>query len=158
MGIVFIVGIFISMYIYSEVLKITVERDKLRVHFKDKQTEILKKDIMAIFKDKKDLVILIKDGRERIRAKTDYSEDRLQSIFNQEWYPWKDEDPYKADFYQWQLNDTSITEQANEILYKRREAIREDKESMRDELTADLSELGIVVKDIKKVQYIRLIK
>lgn len=42
------------MYIYSEILKITVERDRLQVHFKDKQTEILKKDIMEIFKEKKE--------------------------------------------------------------------------------------------------------
>lgn len=157
-GIVFIVGIFIAMYIYSEILKITVERDRLHINFKDKQTEILKKDIMAIFKEQKELVIITMDGRERIRAKTDYSEARLQYIFNQERYPWQEADPYKDAFYKWQLNDDGITEQANDILYKRREAIREDEESVRDELKADLSELGIVVKDVKKAQYIRVIK
>lgn len=157
-GIVFIVGIFIAMYIYSEILKITVERDRLQVHFKDKQTEILKKDIMVIFKEKKELVIVTMDGRERVRANTDYNEARLQSIFSQERYPWKAADPFRDAFYKWQLNDDALAERANDILYKRREAIREDEESVRDELKADLSELDIVVKDVKKEQYIRLIK
>src|SRR5699024_234178 len=69
----FIIGVFMSIFIFTEILKMEINRDYVVVDIFDKKSEIRKTDIQSVFKEGKKLVIIGKDGFELLRHDTDYS-------------------------------------------------------------------------------------
>lgn len=155
-GIGFIAGILLSLYIYTEILKIEVYRDYILIDIFDKKTKILKSDIESIFKEKKKLVIIDINGLELLRENTDYSPGRLKDVFQKYHYPWVKNDPHSGEFFEWSTDHTDLNERANDILYNRRQAMRADEEKTVKNLRQDLMEIGIVVKDKGDRQYVRI--
>ncbi|AKG72861.1 YqeB family protein [Salinicoccus halodurans] len=155
-GIGFIAGILLSLYIYTEILKIEVYRDYILIDIFDKKTKILKSDIESIFKEKKKLVIIDINGLEFLRENTDYSPGRLKDVFQKYHYPWVKNDPHSGEFFEWSTDHTDLNERANDILYNRRQAMRADEEKTVKNLRQDLMEIGIVVKDKGDRQYVRI--
>lgn len=150
-----ILGVFLSIFIFTEILKMEVNRDYVVVDIFDKKSEIKKTDIKCVFKEGKKLVIIGNDGFELLRQDTDYSTAKLESAFQKFHYPWVSEDPYINEFFKWTVNHEELGETANTILYERRQAKRDDDEKKVKNLKNDLMELGIVVKDCNNAQFVR---
>lgn len=153
----FILGVFLSIFIFTEILKMEVNRDYVVVDIFDKKSEIKKTDIQSVFKEGKKLVIIGNDGYELLRQDTDYSTAKLKSAFQKYHYPWVSEDPYINEFFKWTVSNEELSETANMILYERRQAKRDDDEKKVKNLNQDLMELGIVVKDCNNAQFARLV-
>jgi|GEM_PF-3115518 len=155
-GIGLIAGALFSAYIYTEILKVEVQRDHIIIDVHDMMSEIRKADIESIFKDGKMLVITDNAGLEFLRESTDYTPGRLKDAFQKYHYPWTDQDPRSAEFFEWTTDHENLSERANDILYNRRQAKRYDEEKRAGELRQDLMEVGIVVKDKNGRQYVRI--
>lgn len=153
----FISGVFLSIFIFTEILKMEVNRDHVVVDIFDKKSEIQKSDIQSVFKEGKKLVIIGSDGFELLRQDTDYSTVKLENTFQKFHYPWVSEDPYIDEFFKWTAGHDELSDTANTILYERRQAKREDDEKKVKDLKKDLMELGVVVKDCNNAQFIRLV-
>ena len=153
----FISGVFLSIFIYTEILKMEVNRDYVVVDIFDKKSEIQKLDIQCVFKEEKKLVIIGHDGFEILRQDTDYSTEKLQNAFQKFHYPWVSEDPYINEFFKWTAGHDELSETANTILYERRLAKRDDDENKVKDLRHDLMELGVIVKDCNNAQFVRLV-
>lgn len=153
----FILGVFLSFFIFTEILKMEVNRDYVVVDIFDKKSEIKKTDIQSVFKEGKKLVIIGNDGYELLRQDTDYSTAKLKSAFQKYHYPWVSEDPYINEFFKWTVSNEELSETANMILYERRQAKRDDDEKKVKNLNQDLMELGVVVKDSNNAQFVRVV-
>lgn len=153
----FMIGVFLSVFIFTEILKMEVNRDYVIVDIFDKKSEIKKTDIQSIFKEGKKLVIIGKDGFELLRQDTDYSTAKLENVFQKFHYPWVSEDPYINEFFQWTAGHDELSETANMMLYERRQAKRDDDEKKLKDLRHDLMEVGVVVKDRGESQLVRLV-
>lgn len=153
----FIIGLFLSIFIFTEILKMEVNRDYVTVDIFDKKSEIKKIDIQSVFKEGKELVIIGNDGSELLRQNTDYSAAKLKSAFQKFHYPWVSEDPYINEFFKWTVDHEKLVETANTILYERRQAKRDDDEKKVKNLKDDLIELGVVVKDCNNAQLVRIV-
>lgn len=151
-----VIGGFLSIYIYTEILKMEINRDFVVIDIFDKKTEILKSDIESVFKEGKKLVIIDKEGFELLREDTDYSAERLKNTFKKFHYPWVSQDPHAEAFFEWSVNHRDVGQRANDILYDRLQAKRDDEDKKVKELRQDLMEMGVVVKDEGNRQYIRL--
>lgn len=150
-------GVFLSIFIFTEILKMEVNRDYVVVDIFDKKSEIKKSDIQSVFKEGKKLVIINNDGYELVRQDTDYSEAKLKDAFQKFHYPWTGEDPYTDEFFKWSAGHEDVDEMANTILYERKQAKKEDDEKKVKDLRQDLMELGVVVKDSDNGQFVRLV-
>ncbi|WP_052343770.1 CysS/YqeB C-terminal domain-containing protein [Bacillus massiliigorillae] len=69
-----------------------------------------------------------------------------------------DADPYEQENKQWKLDDSTFDKKTNAILYERRNALRNKDLKTSNYLKKDLSELGVIVKDIGDDQYLREVK
>lgn len=154
-GVGLVIGIFLSLYIFSEILKMEVHRDYIVIDIFDKKSKIQKSEIESVFKEDKKLIIIDKNGLELLREHTDYSADRLQNSFQRFHYPWKNHDPHAEDFFEWSVDHEDLSSRANDMLYERRKAKRDDEEKNVKNLRLDLMEIGIVVKDEGGREYIR---
>lgn len=152
-----ILGIFLSIFIFSEILKMEVNRDYVVVDIFDKKSEIKKSDIQSVFKEGKKLVIIGNDGYELVRQETDYSAAKLENAFRKFHYPWVNEDPYTDEFFEWAVGHEDLSDTANTMLYERRQAVRDDDGKQAKNLKNDLMALGIVVKDTNNSQLVRVI-
>lgn len=153
-----LLGIILSMFIYSDILKLEVNKNYITVEKDDRKFDIEKKDISSIFKDRKNLIILNNDSLELLNESTDYTVEQLRETFTRFHYPWAEEDPYIDDYFEWKIDHSELNQQANRILYDRRQALRDDDEKKSKDLKNDLSELGVIVKDHDKKQFVRIIK
>lgn len=152
-----ILGFFLSMYIYSEILKMEVNRDYVVVDVFDKKSEIKKSDIQSVYKEGKKLVIIDTDGYELVRQETDHPAAKLENAFRKFHYPWVGVDTYKGEFFEWTAGHEKLSDTANMMLYERRQAKRDDEGKKVKDLKDDLMELGIVVKDSDDSQLVRLV-
>ncbi|KKK33545.1 hypothetical protein WN59_12445 [Salinicoccus sediminis] len=150
-----VAGALFSVYIYTEILKIEVARDHIVIDIHDRKSEMHRPDIESIFKDGKMLVITDNAGLELLREATDYPPGRLKDAFQKYHYPWMDQDPRSTEFFEWTTDHEDLSERANDILYNRRQAKRDDEEKRAGDLRQDLMEIGIVVKDKNGRQYVR---
>ena len=155
-GIGLVAGALFSAYIYTEILKIEVDGNHIVIDIHDMKSEVYRSDIESIFKEGKMLVITDNAGLELLGETTDYPPGRLKDTFQKYHYPWTDHDPRSAQFFEWVTDHENLSERANDILYNRRQAKRDDEEKRVRNLRQDLMEIGIVVKDKNGRQYVRI--
>lgn len=153
-----IIGILLSLTIYSEALKVGVNNQEITVNNDDKEKKIRKSEVKEIFMEDNTVVIIGDKSQEILCEKTDIKRNKIREIFLYHHYPWSEQDPYVDEFSLWTLEDNTIGEKINTILYERRNAIREGDKKKAKNLKMDLNELGIVVKDRNEDQYVRKIQ
>jgi len=153
-----VIGILLSLTIYSEALKMNVNNQEVMINKDDKEKRIRKSEIKEIFVEDNTIVIIGNKGQELLSEKTDIKRNKIKEIFLYHHYPWSEQDPYVDEFALWTLEDNTFGEKANAILYERRNAIREGEKKKVKNLKKDLSELGIVVKDRNEDQYVRKVQ
>lgn len=153
-----IVGLFLSMMTYDEILKLNVNKNYIEASINGKTLTIDHDDFGTAFKESKTLFIFSKIGRELLQEKTDYKAEELKEVFTRFNYKWSEQDPYKGEYLDWSLDDENVSKRANDILYKRKEALRDDDQKTAVALKEDLNEINIYVKDENGKQNIRYIE
>ncbi|WP_337969846.1 YqeB family protein [Virgibacillus salexigens] len=153
-----VIGILLSLTIYSEALKMSVNNKEIMINKDDKEKRIRKSEVKEIFMEDNTVVITGNKSQELLSEKTDIKRNKIQEIFLYHHYPWSEQDPYVDEFALWTLEDNTFGEKINAILYERRNAIREGDKKKTKNLKTDLNELGIVVKDQNEDQYIRKVQ
>ncbi|MDQ0214522.1 hypothetical protein J2S13_000918 [Oikeobacillus pervagus] len=150
-------GVILSFLTYYEALKIYKVNCFLYAEQGDQNKKLPINNIEKCFMEGKYLVIISKDHREWIRAKTEVSAKKVEISFLNHHISWAESDPYEQDFRLWELNDERYSHEVNKLLYERRLALREKMEKEATHLLNDLSELGVVVKNKGEKQYVRTI-
>ena len=150
-----VIGVFLALTIYSEALKMNISDHEILFNKDDKEKTIQKSEIKAIFMEDNEVVITDHKGQELLSEKTDIKKEKIREIFLYHHYPWCEQDPYVNEFNLWTLEDHTLGEKVNSILYERRKAIREGDKKKAKNLKKDLNELGVVVKDQGENQYVR---
>ena len=153
-----VIGVLLSLTVCSEALKMSIRDQEIRINKDNIEKRISKSEIKEIFMEDNIVVITGTKGQELLSEKTDIKKEKIREIFLYHHYPWSEQDPYKDEFNLWTLDDHACGENANAILYERRNAIREGDKKKATNLKMDLRELGIVVKNQGEDQYVRKIK
>ncbi|MBP1994376.1 YqeB family protein [Paenibacillus eucommiae] len=151
------VGLFCAFMVFSDSLKVTVSDNQLKLVVGDSEKIIEKRQISAVYFENKNLVVLGQRSHELCRAVLDMKLESVQEAFHQHRYPWKDEDPFVAQYQRWVLDAPNISSHIHAMLNVRERALKEDKKKEAKYLREDLAVLGVVIRDEKKSQYIRLI-
>ncbi|MEK4433116.1 hypothetical protein MHB54_28580 [Paenibacillus sp. FSL M7-0802] len=152
-----VIGVLLSLTVYSEALKMSISDQEILINKDDKEKIIRKSEVKEIFMEDNNVVITGNKGQELLSEKTDIKKEKIREIFLYHHYLWCEQDPYVDEFKLWALEDHLLGENTNSILYERRNAIREGDKKMAKNLKMDLNELGVVVKDQGKDQYVRKI-
>lgn len=153
-----VIGVLLSLTVYSEALKMIVGNQEILINKDDKEKRIRKSEIKEIFMEANTVVITGNKGQVLLSEKTDIKKEKIRDVFLNYHYPWSEQDPYVNQFNLWTLEDHTFGKKAYGILYDRRNAIRERDMKKAKNLKIDLNELGIVVKDHGEEQYVRKIQ
>lgn len=152
-----VIGVLLSLTVYSEALKMSISDQEILINKDDEEKIIRKSEVKEIFMEDNNVVITGNKGQELLSEKTDIKKEKIREIFLYHHYLWCEQDPYVDEFKLWALEDHLLGENTNSILYERRNAIREGDKKKAKNLKMDLNELGVVVKDQGKDQYVRKI-
>lgn len=153
-----IAGIFFTMYAFYESLKITIANQELKLNILGKNETLTKNQISAAFAEGKQLVLLGKEGMELFRGEIEEKKDIMEEAFKQHGYPWKAEDPFKTDYQRWVVNHPDVPSHVNTLLSARERALKNDQKAEAEALRKDLAQLGVIIRDEEKRQYIRIIR
>lgn len=154
-GLGLIIGLFLAMMTYDEILKLNITRDGIRIDIYGESNIIDKNEFGVAFKEGKRLFIFSQKGRELLQEETAYKTEDLKTVFTRFNYKWADSDPYQGEYFKWMLDDARVSPRANDILYNRKEAYRTGDEDQLTALKDDLDEINIYVKDEGEIQWIR---
>lgn len=154
----FIAAILLSFNIIAESLEVTISPQNITLKMKENIDTIDKRDITAIFMEKKELVILGSCSIELYREELDVKKEKAKEAFHYYRYPWHDEDPYKDHYERWVPDHPDFSEKINALLDARAKALEEDERDDAKQLRKDLAKLGVIIKDEKNAQYVRLAK
>ncbi|TDC81813.1 hypothetical protein E1193_13555 [Micromonospora sp. KC606] len=138
-----------------ERLIVTVGRTAVRLRHDGHEQEVSRGTVAGVFVDGAALVLLGVDGGELAREKSDLSRDRLAAAFGGHGWPWRDEDPHREAFRRWVDGLPGLPAGADALLRARQRALDADRGGEVRELRAELSRLGVVVRDEGKRQYWR---
>lgn len=152
-----IVGLVFSMIVFSETLKVIVSDHQLKLTMKDVEKVIEKKEIAAIYIENKNLVVLGQSGQELYRELFEPKLEVVREAFLRHSYPWKEEDPFTDQYKRWVVEHPDFPADINALLNARERALKEDNKEEAKHLRKDLAQVGIVIRDEKKAQYVRII-
>lgn len=153
-----IIGIFLTFTIFDETLEVTITSETIQLKLGDMIDIFDKKNISAIYMENKQLVILAKNSQELYRETFDLKIQTVRDAFKQYEYPWYDNDPYENQYQRWVLGHPDFPEKINALLYAREQSVRKGKKEDAKVLQKDLAKLGVVIRDEKNAQYVRLVK
>ncbi|MFD1066392.1 YqeB family protein [Oceanobacillus locisalsi] len=152
-----IAGILFVLYAFSESLKMTITDQAVTMKRYDKEVQLQKRDISAIYMDRKDIVVLGQKGEEMYRSYTDVKQPKIEAAFLELRFPWKSEDPYQSDYQRWVPEHPDFSASVNSLLAAREEALKEEDKKEAAFLRKDLAAEGAVIRDEDKRQYVRMI-
>ncbi|AGZ44867.1 hypothetical protein AFR_33045 [Actinoplanes friuliensis DSM 7358] len=109
-------------------------------------------DVTVAYRERDQLVLLGRTGRELAREPFNVSPRRLAGVFGP---AWSDQDPYADAYRRWVPNLPDLPAEAEAVFAARQQALdRGDSDDAKD-LRAELARLGFVVRDEKKRQHFR---
>lgn len=131
---------------------ITVER-------KDGKRRIARERINGVFTDGNDLIIVDAGGRELLRTKTDDElAAQLGPVLEQHSYPYLGaQDPREGYFVTWVDGEEALDVEVEALLRDRHRAKLDKKQGRMQELSEQLSERGIAIRDRDEEQQYRVI-
>ncbi|MFY1690368.1 YqeB family protein [Plantactinospora sp. WMMB782] len=152
-------GLLVAAIAAAERLTVTVAGDAVTLLRDGTARRVDRAEIAGAFRDGKRLVLLGPGGGEVARESSDLPADRLRAAFEAYGYRWHaDGDPYAADFRRWTDGGPGLPPGANSLLKARQRALDKDDRADLAELRAELSRLGVVVRDEGKRQYWRPVR
>jgi hypothetical protein len=138
-----------------DTLRVVVRHDRATLSRKGAETEVSRSAADAVFTDSGRLVVLDATGGELARVKSDQSRARLAAAFTGHGWPWRDGDPYAEAYRRWVPGLPDLPAGADALLAARDKALRRDDGTDAETLRAELSRLGVVVRDEQKRQHWR---
>jgi len=108
--------------------------------------------------ENKQLILFGADGIELYRGQPETKKESLADAFSYHGYSWVEEDPFENKYQRWVANHPDIPSHINTLLEAREHALKNDEEEEAHILREDLAKLGVVIRDERKYQYIRIVK
>ncbi|WP_080875185.1 YqeB family protein [Oceanobacillus timonensis] len=153
-----IAGILFALYAFSESLKMTITDQEVTMKRNDKEVNLQKRDISAIYMDRKEIVVLGQKGEERYRSQTDVKQPKIEAAFLEHRFPWKNQDPHHAEYQRWVPDQPDFPDSVNRLLAAREQALKEEDEKEAMILRKDIAAEGAIIRDEDKRQYVRMIR
>lgn len=150
-----IAGIALTFLTFHESLEVSIYDDKVILKLRNEETILNKKDILLVFLDKKQLVLLGNDEKEIFRYKQELNEKTVRTAFLQHNYSWSDKEPFKEDFKKWVVDSPDLSPAANALLKARKIAIENGEDEEVFQLAKELWKLRVSVKENDNRQYYR---
>jgi hypothetical protein len=151
-------GLVLAVLVAWDLAKVTVTDASVTITRAGEDRTFPRERIGAVFVDGKYLVLLGPKGDELGRESVDLDKVKLTESFTEHGFPWREGDPYDADFRMWVLDSEGLPLGANALLRARERAVDHGDKSHANEIRAELGKLGVVVRDWNKRQYWRLTK
>lgn len=148
-------GLAVAYQGQRESLAVTVSPHRVRLRRLGSQTEVAGGSVSAVYLDRKQLVLLGPVTEELAREPSDLDVTRLREAFTAHGYPWRDGDPFAAEFRRWVPDTPELPAAANVLLAARQRALARKEHTDAAELRAELAKLGIVVREEQQRQYWR---
>lgn len=149
-----VAGLVLAYLGHVDKVAVTVTDAGVEVRRGDRTQRAERAAVGAAFTDGKHLVVQDAAGAELVREKTDLAAAELAAAFAGHGYPWRDEDPYAGDFRLWVEDLPDLPPGADPLLRARAKVLGDRDEA--DELRTELARIGLVVRDERKRQYIRV--
>jgi hypothetical protein len=148
-------GVLMAAEAVRDSLRVAIRQDRVALRRKGTETDVSRSAVAAVFADRGRLVALDAAGREVARVKSDQSRARLAAAFTEHGWPWRDGDPYADSYRRWVPGLPDLPAGADALLTAREKALRRDDGADAEALRAELSRLGLVVRDEHKHQHWR---
>ena len=148
-----LVGLAFAHAGHRDKLAVTVDRDGVDLLRGGRTRRVDRAAVAAAFAEGKQLVLQDADGGELAREKCDLEPVGLAAAFREHGYPWRDADPYAADFRLWVEGLPDLPAGADPLLRARAKVLGKQAEAA--ELSSELARIGLVVRDDRKRQYVR---
>lgn len=156
-GVGLLIGLLLAIWGASEMLTITVGRERLGLKRGDYERDFARAEIASVFVEDKQVVVLGLRRQELASVEFDLDRDQLAEALRRHGYTWlPDGDPYADEFRRWVPGADGLPQGANAVLKARQMALDKSNTSDLRELCDELSDLGVVVHDKDKKQYWRL--
>ena len=151
------IGVWLATQADNDALSVRVDADSLLLTAKKRERYVARDDIAAVFTDPKDLVLVGHDDRELYRySVADISTSHLEHALRGHDYPWRGTtDPHEAQFRRWIDGHPDLDPDVNKLLRNRGDLVGGDEVAALEEATAQLQDLGVVVRDRDKQQQYR---
>lgn len=149
-----VAGLVLAYLGHIEKVAVTVTEDAVEVRRGERTQRVAREAVSAAFTDGKQLVVQDAGGAEVVREKTDLAAPVLAAAFTEHGYPWREADPYAGDFRLWVEDLPDLPPGADPLLRARAKVLSKRDEA--DELRTELARIGLVVRDERKRQYVRL--
>lgn len=144
-GLGLVVGVFLALSTVGESLRLSVADDHLEHRTDDREGWVERADVTAVFRDGRYLVLLGARGVPRARLDADtLGEAEVQGAFETHRWPWRDTDPFEADYVRWVDGRPEFTS-AEHALLRRRHKAGKDMSTL-VEVDAELAEHGLAVR------------
>lgn len=153
LGVGLVGGLILSLMAHGERLGVTVSADQVRLVGDEYEAIFDRADITAVFVDRNQLVLLGSDTGELARRPSELDVAALADAFTKRGYPWQDGDPHAGEYRRWVPDMEGLPTGANALL-----AARAKDSDDAAELRAELVRLGVIVRDMKRKQYWRLVR
>ena len=111
--------------------------------------------VTVAFRDRDQLVLLGRTGRELAREPCHLSTRRLRAAFAANGIAWADQDPYLSSYRRWVPGLPDLPATAHALLAARQKALDAGNDTDKRELRLELGRLGYVIRDDRKRQYWR---
>jgi hypothetical protein len=131
---------------------VTVDDETVTLDASERISTFRRDEVSAVFRDRKQLVLLGTDTAELDRRPCELSSDRLAEAFRTHGYPWTDADPHAARYRRWVADMPGLPEDANVLLAARQKKLKSNDAK---ELRRQLARLGVLVRDEDGKQYWR---
>jgi hypothetical protein len=148
-------GFVLAVLIAWDLAKLTVTDEEVAISRAGEERRFARAAVGAAFLDGKHLVLLGRKGEELARESVDLDKARLTDAFAGHGFPWREGDPYEADFRMWVDDSDGLPAGANALLRARERAVDHGDKSYANEIRSELAKLGVVVRDGNKRQYWR---
>ncbi|WP_068619765.1 YqeB family protein [Paenibacillus tuaregi] len=154
-----IAGIWLTYAVFRETLFVTISDTNVQLKIKDQAQTLSKQDIISVFADGKQLVLLGANGAELAREACEFKPAKAAEAFARHGYPWSaGGDPYEHDYRLWVPESPELSSGFNALLKAREHALSEKDSDSAKELQREAGRLGLVIRDKGKHQYWRLTK
>lgn len=151
-------GLVLSLMWHGERLTVSVSSARVQLEGDEYAAAFDRDEVAAVFVDKRHLVLLGEDTGELARRPSDLDTAALNAAFTRHDYPWQDADPHAGEYRRWVPDMEGLPLGANALLAVRAKKLASLDDTDAKELRSELVRLGVVVRDVKRKQYWRLVK
>ncbi|UFU07252.1 YqeB family protein [Ruania halotolerans] len=136
---------FLASTIVHESLRLSVASDRLEYRQEDQDGWIDRTDVATVYPEGSNVVVLDASGRMRARLNADgLNREAVQSALREHGYPWRDQDPFEADYQRWADGKPGFTTAEHRLIRQWREKRRKNTDRM--EAEEALRESNLVVR------------